>query len=52
MNDFKFATRQLLKNPGFTAIRALTPAVLLIANVVFHQGERVMREILRFVAAP
>jgi len=24
MNDFKFAFRQLLKNPGFTAVAVLT----------------------------
>jgi hypothetical protein len=26
MNDFKFAFRQLLKNPGFTAVAVITPA--------------------------
>ncbi len=25
MNDLKFAIRQLLKNPGFTAVAVLTP---------------------------
>ncbi len=27
MNDFKFASRQLLKNPGFTAVAVLTLAL-------------------------
>ncbi len=27
MNDFKFAFRQLLKNPGFTAVALLTLAL-------------------------
>ena len=27
MNDFKFAFRQLLKNPGFTAVAVLTLAL-------------------------
>src|SRR4029434_7731044 len=29
MNDLKFAFRQLLKNPGFTAVAVLTPALSL-----------------------
>ena len=29
MNDLKFAIRQLLKNPGFTAVAVLTLALCL-----------------------
>jgi hypothetical protein len=32
MNDLKFAFRQLLKNPGFTAVAVLTLAFGLGAN--------------------
>ena len=32
MNDLKFAFRQLLKNPGFTAVAVLTLALCLGAN--------------------
>src|SRR6266480_4320820 len=32
MNDLKFAFRQLLKNPGFTAVAVLTPAIGIGAN--------------------
>ena len=35
MNDLKFAIRQLLKNPGFTAVVALTLALGMGANVSF-----------------
>jgi putative ABC transport system permease protein len=34
MNDLKFAFRQLLKNPGFTAVALLTLALCVGANVV------------------
>jgi hypothetical protein len=33
MSDLKFAFRQLLKNPGFTAVAVLTLALCLGANL-------------------
>jgi len=32
MNDLKFAFRQLLTNPGFTAVAVLTLALGIMAN--------------------
>src|SRR5438034_9294371 len=38
MNDLKFAFRQLLKNPGFTAVAGLTLALCLGANTTSVAG--------------
>ena len=38
MNDLKFAFRQLLKNPGFTAVAVLTLAIGIGANTSLFTG--------------
>ncbi|HWN93950.1 MAG TPA: ABC transporter permease, partial [Methylomirabilota bacterium] len=49
MNDLKFAFRQLLKNPGFTAVAVLTLALGIGANtVVFSVARTVMFRPLGF----
>jgi putative ABC transport system permease protein len=49
MNDLKFALRQLLKNPGFTAVAVLTLAVGIGANtVVFSLARTVLLRPLGF----
>ena len=45
MNDLKFASRQLLKNPGFTAVAVLTLAIGIGANTsIFSIGDSVLLE--------
>src|SRR5688500_11202208 len=49
MNDLKFAFRQLLKNPGFTAVAGLTLALGIGANtVVFSVARTVLFRPLGF----
>jgi predicted permease len=51
MNDLKFALRQLLKNPGFTAVAVLTLALGIGANTtVFSVARTVLRRPLGFDA--
>ena len=38
MNDLKFAFRQLLKNPGFTAVAVLTLSIGIGANTSFFKA--------------
>ena len=52
MNDLKFAFRQLLKNPGFTAVAVLTLALGIGANTAILSGVRCVMSVagrLRFL---
>jgi len=51
MNDLKFAFRQLVKNPGFTAVAVLTLALGIAANtLVFSVAKAVLLRPLGFDA--
>ena len=53
MNDLKFAFRQLLKNPGFTAVAVLTLALGIGANtIVFSWIRAVLLEAVPGAGAP
>ena len=38
MNDLKFASRQLLKNPGFTLVAVLTLAIAIGASTAIYSA--------------